>query len=257
MCLVVLSLGQHPDYPLILAANRDEFYERPTQDANWWPDKPGVVGGRDLQAGGTWLAAHRSGRFATVTNFGEARRPQPGQFSRGLLVTGFLDSDLGAAEYLDSIDGDAYAGFNLIVGDASEVAYLSNRDDSVRELEPGTYGLSNTLLDGPWHKIKRSKTRMLDLLNDGAVNEAELLRLMLDTQRAPEDEVETGRFDFETAYALTAPFIVLPNYGTRCTTVLLADRNGNWQFTEQRFGPRGKRVGETRLAFTANPAESL
>jgi uncharacterized protein with NRDE domain len=254
MCLVVLSLGQHPDYPLILAANRDEFYERPTQDADWWPDKPDILGGRDLQAGGSWLAAHRNGRFATVTNFGEARRPEPRQFSRGLLITGFLEGQLGATDYLDTIDGEAYAGFNLIVGDANEVAYLSNRGDGVRELAPGTYGLSNTLLDGPWHKIERSKRKMRELLSAGEVNEAELMRLMQDQQRAPEDEVETGRFDFDTAYALTAPFIVLPNYGTRCTTVLLADREGNWQFAERRFGPGGERAGETRLSFTAGPA---
>ena len=251
MCLVVLSLGQHPDYPLILAANRDEFYARPTRDANWWPDRPDVVGGRDLQAGGTWLAAHRGGRFATVTNFGEARRPKAGQRSRGLLVSGFLDSDLAPADYLGTIEGDAYAGFNLIVGDSNGAAYLSNREDGVRELLPGTYGLSNTLLDGPWHKIERSKERMLDLLDKGAVNEAELMRLMQDRQRAPAEDVETGRFDFETSYALTAPFIVLPNYGTRCTTVLLADREGNWQFAERRFGPGGKRVGETRFSFIA------
>jgi uncharacterized protein with NRDE domain len=254
MCLVVLSLGQHPDYPLILAANRDEFYVRPTRDADWWPDKPDVVGGRDLQAGGAWLAAHRGGRFATVTNFGDARRPKATQLSRGLLVTGFLDSPLSPADYLGTIDGDAYAGFNLIVGDANEVAYLSNRTDGVRELVPGTYGLSNTLLDGPWHKIERSKKKMLDLIDRGAVNEAELMRLMQDTQRAPAEEVETGGFDFETDYALTAPFIALPDYGTRCTTVLLADRDGNWQFAERRFGPGGKRVGETRLAFTADTA---
>ena len=117
MCLIVLSLAQHPDYPLILAANRDEFHARPTQAAGWWPDKPDMLGGRDLQAGGTWLAASRNGRFATVTNFGERRRPPPRGRTRGELVTGFLDGDLAPADYLDTIEGDAYAGFNLVVGD--------------------------------------------------------------------------------------------------------------------------------------------
>lgn len=251
MCLVVLSFGQHPDYPLILAANRDEFYARPTRDADWWPDKPDVVGGRDLQAGGTWLAAHRDGRFATVTNFGEARRPKAQQSSRGLLVTGFLDSALAPVDYLDTIDGDAYAGFNLIVGGPEGVAYLSNREDGIRQLVPGTYGLSNTLLDGPWHKIERSKERLLRLLDQDRVNETELMRLMEDQQRAAADKVETGRFDFETAHALTAPFIVLPNYGTRCTTVLLADREGNWRFAERRFGAGGDTKGESRFSFRA------
>ena len=251
MCLIVLALGAHPDYPLVLAANRDEFYARPTRDAAWWPDNPHILGGRDLQAGGTWLAAHRSGRFATVTNFGEARRPPARQRSRGLLVTNFLTGSLSPSEYLETIDGDAYAGFNLIVGDASGVAYRSNRDDGVRPLAPGTYGLSNTLLDGPWHKIRRSKERLQSLLNEDRINETELLRLMGDQQRAPADQVQTDRLDFDTAYALTAPFIVLPNYGTRCTTVLLADRQGNWQFVERRFGPGGDKTGETRLSFLA------
>lgn len=249
MCLIVMALGAHPEYPLILAANRDEFYARPTRDAAWWPDYPHILGGRDLQAGGTWLATHRGGRFATVTNFGEARRPPAGQSSRGLLVTDFLNGSLSPSEYLETIDGDRYAGFNLIVGDASGVAYLSNRDDGVRSLAPGTYGLSNTLLDGPWHKIGRSKERLQSLLDENRINDTELLRMMGDRQRAPADEVETGHFDFETAYALTAPFIVLPNYGTRCTTILLVDKEGRWRFVERRFSAGGERAGETRMSF--------
>ena len=251
MCLIVLSLGQHPDYPLIVAAKRDEFYARPTRDANWWPDNPDIIGGRDLQAGGTWLAAHRNGRFALVTNFGEARRPRPQQYSRGVLVTGFLKGGLSAADYLDTLEPDAYAGFNLIVGDRDDVCYLSNREGGKRRLSPGTYGLSNTLLDGPWHKIERSKKRLLCLLAEGTINETELLRLMADRQRAPVDQVETGRFDFDTAYALTAPFIVLPNYGTRCTTTLIVDREGRWHFSERRFGPGGDKTGESRFVFVA------
>ena len=256
MCLIVLSLGQHPEYPLIVAANRDEFYARPTRDADWWPDNPDVVGGRDLQAGGTWFAADRNGRFATVTNFGETRRPEARKYSRGLLVTDFLDSELSPADFLQSIDGDAYAGFNLIVGDAGDVAYASNRGTGIRRLEPGTYGLSNTLLDGPWHKIRRSKSQMLNLLGEDRINESYLMRLMADRQRAPVEQVETGRFDFDTAHALTAPFIVLPNYGTRCTTILIVDREGRWHFTERRFGPGGDKTGESRFVFVARGVSS-
>ena len=254
MCLIVMAVGAHPDYPLVLAANRDEFYARPTRNAEWWPDNPDIVGGRDLQAGGTWLAAHRNGRFATVTNFGEARRRRPQKYSRGLLVKGFLESTLSPADYLDTIEADAYAGFNLVVGDRRDVVYLSNRGGGTRRLEAGTYGLSNTLLDGPWHKIERSKERLSSLLDRGAINETELMRLMSDRQRAPVEQVETGRVDFDTAYALTAPFIVLPNYGTRCTTVLIVDEDGKWHFAERRFGPEGKRLGDTRFTFSADPA---
>ena len=251
MCLIVLSFGQHPDYPLILAANRDEFHARPTQDAHRWPDKPDVVGGRDLQAGGTWLALQKTGRFATVTNFRDAQPPSPKQRSRGHLVTAFLESDSSPRDYLGTIDENAYAGFNLIVGTASEVAYLSNREEGTRELSPGTYGLSNALLDGPWHKVECSRQKLASALATDSVNESNLMRLMNDRNKAPVAEVETGRLDFKRAHAITAPFIVMPDYGTRCTTVILADKDGRWSFAERRFNPAGEMTGESRFTFTA------
>ncbi len=250
MCLIALNFGQHPDLPLILAANRDEFHRRPSQDAHWWPDKPDVVGGRDLQAGGTWLALHRNGRFATVTNYRDARAPEPGHLSRGHLVIGFLDSDLSPAEYLGTVEEGRYAGFNLLVGTRHQVAYLSNREDGTRSLAPGTYGLSNALLDGPWHKVERSKERLASLVARGAVTETELMRLMNDRNKAPAAAVETDHLDFRTAHAITAPFIVMPDYGTRCTTIVLADNDGNWRFTERRFDPTGRRTGEATFTFS-------
>ncbi len=251
MCLITLALGEVPGHPLVLAANRDEFHARPTREAHWWPDKPDVLGGRDLQAGGTWLALGRSGRFATVTNFRDAQPPRPGHRSRGHLVTGFLSSDLGPEAYLRTIEEEAYAGFNLIVGSATEVAYLSNREDGMRTLARGIYGLSNALLDGPWHKVESSKEKMAALVANRAVNESSLMQLMNDRGKAPTDEIESGRLDFATAHAISAPFIVLPKYGTRCTTVVLADESGNWHFTERRFDPSGKATGESRFTFNS------
>ena len=251
MCLIVLGIDAHPDYSLILAANRDEFHARPTKEAHWWPDKPEVIGGRDLQAGGTWLALHRGGRFATVTNFSDAKAPSPEFHSRGFLVTGFLDGDLSPRDYLATIDEENYAGFNLLVGDDSEVAYLSNREEGDRVLEPGVYGLSNALLDGPWHKVEGSKAKLSALIAEDRVNETSLMRLMDDRERAPVDEVKSERLNFDTAHAITAPFIVLPDYGTRCTTIVMADRGGNWQFAEQRFDPSGKVTGESRFSFVS------
>lgn len=249
MCLIALSLGQHPDFPLILAANRDEFHARPTREAHWWPDSPDILGGRDLQAGGTWLALHRRGRFATVTNFRDVQAPKAGLRSRGRLVTEFLAGDLTPAGYLDTIDEDRYAGFNLIVGTMDDVAYLSNREDGSRQLEPGNYGLSNALLDGPWHKVEHSKKGLASLLASGTVNETSLMRLMDDRTRAPVADVEKGYHDFKTAHAITAPFIVMPDYGTRCTTVVLVDKDGNWRFTERRFDPTGRQTGESKFSF--------
>ncbi|RZV31747.1 MAG: NRDE family protein [Chromatiales bacterium] len=250
MCLIALSIRQHPDYPLILAANRDEFHARPTKEAHWWPDKPDIVGGRDLQAGGTWLALHRDGRFATVTNFRDAEPPKAGHRSRGHLVTGFLESDLTPADYLDTIDEQSYAGFNLIVGTLSDVAYLSNREQGKRQLDATTYGLSNALLDGPWHKVERSKEKLSSMIADGDVDETSLMRLMNDRNKAPVAEVETGRLDFEKAHAITAPFIVMPDYGTRCSSIVLADKEGNWRFVERRFDPAGRQTGESKFSFS-------
>lgn len=253
MCLIALSFGQHPEYPLILAANRDEFHARPTREAHWWPDKPDIVGGRDLQAGGTWLALQKRGRFATVTNFRDAQPPSPKHRSRGQLVTRFLECNSTPKDYLSTVEEDAYAGFNLLVGTSDEVAYLSNREEGTRELAPGTYGLSNALLDGPWHKVEKSRERLSALLASGQIDETSLMRMMDDRNKAPVAEVESSRLDFAKAHAITAPFIVMPEYGTRCTTVVLADHEGNWHFAERRFGNAGAMTGESRFTFTAIP----
>ncbi len=249
MCLLVFALRTHPRLPLIVAGNRDEFHARPTQAAHWWPDKPDIVGGRDLQAGGTWLAAHRSGRFAAVTNHRDARRERSGLRSRGHLVTGFLDADGGAMRYVESIDGNAYAGFNLLVADGRSAGYLSNRGGGLRELQPGVYGLSNATLDEPWTKVTRTRSRLADLVRKDDVNESSLIRLLGDREKASADEVETNGLSFSMAHALTAPFIVHPEYGTRCSTVMTIDDAGRVRFLERRFGPDGRQSGESRYAF--------
>lgn len=253
MCLLVLAIGQSTRYPLVVAANRDEFHARPTQNAVWWPDKPDIVGGRDLQAGGTWLALHRSGRFATVTNYRDAEPVSQKFRSRGHLVTEFLESDLAPLDYLKTIDGPSYAGFNLIVSDAEKTAYLSNRAAKLRELPAGLYGLSNALLDAAWHKVERSKRAMATLLNHDTVNETTLLRLLNDRALGPIGEVDSSRLGFAKAHAITAPFIVTPEYGTRCSTVVIADRFGGWQMTERRFDPHGVSSGESSFTIAARP----
>ena len=251
MCLVVMAVGQSPEYPLILAGNRDEFHARPTDAAQWWSDKPDIVGGRDLEAGGTWLALHRAGRFATVTNYRDAAAAKPGLRSRGHLVTEFLERDVPPLEYLDGIDARAYAGFNLIAGDGSNVAYLSNRDGGMRELSPGIYGLSNALLDGPWEKVERSKQGITALLQRNAIFEKTLLALLDDRTPGTVDENEAARLGEAAARAITAPFIVTPDYGTRCSTVVTMDNKSQWRLLERRFDPKGEVSGESRFSFSS------
>ena len=250
MCLVILAFGVDPEFPLIVAGNRDEFHARPTRDAAWWADQPDVLGGRDLQAGGTWLAVHRRGRIATVTNYRDADRPDPKLRSRGHLVTGFLHSELAPADYLQTIDGSVYAGFNLLVSDGRSLAYLSNRGAGVRELPAGIYGLSNATLDTPWEKVERSKTRLRKLVDSGSSNETELLRVLGDREKGPASEAGDDRLPFAMAHAITAPFIVLPDYGTRCSTVVLGNRSGRWTFLERRFDATGRQTGESRYSLS-------
>lgn len=251
MCLVVLGWQQHPDFPLIIAGNRDEFHARPTTAARWWADAPDIAGGRDLQAGGSWLALHRDGRIATVTNFRDAQKPSSKYRSRGHLVTEFLRSTESPIDYLNAIEAEEYAGFNLLVSDGATLAWLSNRGDGARVLSAGIYGLSNALLDSPWHKVVQSKLALQNLIQCDKVNESELFRLLDDRGRASVAEVESSHLAFETAHAISAPFIVLPDYGTRSSSVVLLDSAGSWRFNERRFDADGNKTGESAVAFTA------
>lgn len=249
MCLVILAFKQDTEYPLIVLGNRDEFHARPSRDAGWWADEPDVLGGRDLQAGGTWLALHRNGRFATVTNFRDAQLERSGMRSRGHLVTGFLQSELSPVDYLQQIDPSAYAGFNLLVTEGESAAYLSNRGGELQELRAGIYGLSNATLDTPWDKVERGKTALARLLAEGTVNETQLLRILDDRRKGPVDEVISDRLSFSMAHALTAPFITTPDYGTRCSTVVLRNDTGKTKFLERRFDAKGVATGESKFSF--------
>ena len=249
MCLVVIAFRASEQHPLIVAANRDEFYARPALNAGWWPDHPGLLAGKDLQAGGTWLGVHRSGRFATVTNFRDADEPVAGLRSRGHLVGDFVLGGMTSLEYVEAIEPGAYAGFNLLLANRDSLAYLSNRGAGARELPPGIYGLSNATLDAPWEKVERSKTRLADLIAEDRIDDAELLGLLSDREKGPASEARADTLPFETAHAITAPFIITPDYGTRCSTIVTADRDGNWNFLERRFDAGGAVTGESRFSF--------
>lgn len=251
MCLLVIAFGVDRDHPLIVAGNRDEFHARPASPASWWQDAPDMLGGRDLRAGGTWLALHRRGRFAAVTNYRDAVPADPSLHSRGHLVTGYLQNDLEPLAYVQTVDPDAYAGFNLLVSDGKTLAYLGNRGGRARELEPGIYGLSNATLDTPWTKVERSKRRLERLLETADTGDARLLELLGNRERGPVEEATDDRLPAQIAHAVTAPFIVQPEYGTRCSTVVRAGPGGRWNLVERRFDAAGQATGESRYAFDA------
>lgn len=251
MCLILVAHKVDEALPLVIAANRDEFHSRPTLKAGWWPDDKNILGGRDLQAGGTWLAVQRGGRFAAVTNYRDADAPPRGKRSRGFLVTRFMQNNVPPLEYVESINDEDYAGFNLLVSDGDALAYRSNRSSNRGELAPGVYGLGNATLDTPWEKVERSKAKLRSLLASGPVNETSLLNLLADRDKGPVDEVQSDRLPFATAHAITAPFIVLPEYGTRCSTVVTAGNDGKWSFLERRFSAKGESNGESQFSFSA------
>jgi uncharacterized protein with NRDE domain len=249
MCLVLVAWRQHDKFPLIIAGNRDEFHARPTERLHWWADHDRILGGRDLQAGGTWLASGRDGRFAVITNYRDAIPPDGAHRSRGELVVDFVDGASNPIDYANAIDQEAYAGFNLFVCDGETLAYVSNRDGQPRELEPGLYGVANAGLDAPWHKTLASKKRMRDILDGGAVNEQTLIDMLGDRERGPAGDVNTHGLDFELAHALTAPFVVQPEYGTRASTVVLLSTAGKVDVVERRFLTDGSVRGETHETY--------
>ena len=233
MCLIVLGFQVHENVPLLVAANRDEFHARPTRDADWWPDMPDVLAGRDLQAGGTWLGVHRSGRFAAVTNYHDDHPPPTTLESRGRLVTDYLRGTLDPMVYLQTIEGDAFAGFNLLLGDTSTLGYLTNRGIGVRELPPGIYGLSNASLDSSWDKVERSKERLAALVALGDADDPALFELLADNGDG----------------SIRAPFVIDADYGTRCSTIVRAGSSGRWHFRERRFAPDGNTTGDSQYSF--------
>ena len=249
MCLIVFAWKAHPDYKLILAANRDEFHARPAQDAHWWPDQPRILAGRDLQAGGTWLAIASSGRFATVTNYREQQKARAGLRSRGEIVTNFVSADVDALTFVSSIDCEDYAGVSVLAADDSHISYGSNRGDDPVSLAPGVYGLSNASLDTPWTKLVRSKQALTALIDSDKVNSTELLRLLGDKTPAASAEVHTNDLPFRLARALTAPFIVADTYGTRCSTTVLVANDGRVEFCERRFDADGAASGDSNFSF--------
>lgn len=245
MCLIVFAWDVHPKYKLVLAANRDEFYERPTAKAAFWQDHPSLLGGRDLKAGGTWMAISKSGRFSAVTNYRDLKNIKPEASSRGELPVGFLLGGMGPRAYLKALDvrADQYNGFNILVGDLNELAHYSNYERKVNVLRPGVYALSNALLDTSWPKVERSR-QLFSAHITGDFKHSELLDLMCDPLVAPDNELPDTGLSYELEKALSAMCIRTESYGTCCTSVITIEREKKIEFSERTY-PVGNRVEET------------
>lgn len=245
--MILVAWRAHTDFPLVVAANRDEFFSRRTASADFWPDAPCLLAGRDLEAGGTWLGMTRAGRFAALTNFRDPASHKPQAPSRGALVADFLRGDAGIDAYLDSLPAGDFNGFNLLLGDPREngrlVAY-SNVSGERHELAPGVYGLSNALLDTPWPKVGAGKTALSDALA-ALPDETALWHLLADPTIHPDTALPATGVPLEWERLLSAAFIRSPDYGTRCSTVLKVGAGGTASFDEQTW-LSGARIGERR-----------
>lgn len=253
MCLVAFSYRQHSHYDLIFVANRDEFYERPTRAAQFWEEHPGILAGKDLKAGGTWMGINRAGEFSALTNVRDPDMKKEDPPSRGRLVLEYLAGPDEPGCYLQKIDreADRYDGFNLLTGTPDSLFYYSNKTRSVQQLESGLYGLSNHLLNTPWPKVTRAKKELSKQLASSSIDEEALFELLKDDSLAPETELPDTGIPKELERAVSPVFIRTERYGTRCSTLLLIDKNGEVTFEERRFKPGSTKLSEaSRYEFS-------
>lgn len=258
MCLIFAAWRHHPDYRLVVAANRDETLDRPTAPAQLWEDAPWVVAGRDLRAGGTWLGVAREGRFSALTSH-RGREPFAADApSRGHLVGDFLraaDSP-SARAYVQSLTAraDDYNGFNLLAADENELVWYSNRAAEPRTLAPGVYGLSNDLLDTPWPKVVRGKAAFAHHLERGPLDVEALFDLLADRTTAADPDLPDTGIGLDRERALSPLFIRTTDYGTRSSTIVLIDHHGGITLHERTHPTRGTEGTETvTLTFPVEP----
>lgn len=252
MCLLVLAWKTHPRYRLVVAANRDEYHDRPTAALARWPAPTGLLAGRDLRAGGTWLGLDALRRFGVVTNFRDLMRAPPEAPSRGLLIPAYLTAPEGPRAYLDGLEDEAgrYGGFNLLLADAQSLWYASNRSTPfARTLLPGVYGLSNESLDTPWPKLRRARNSFENWLRDGSgAEDGKLFALLADrTPATAAQGLPSTGLSPEWERTLSSPFVLNESYGTRCSTIVAIDSDGGCYLAERRFDAAGILSGETEF----------
>lgn len=249
MCLVVAALGQSARWPLVIAANRDEFHARPAAPAHWWEE--GIFGGRDLQAGGTWLAVTRDGRFALLTNVREPERKDPSAPSRGALVPSLLTAEAALPDALAALTDPArgYNGFNLLAGARTNWWWGSNRGARSLALPSGRLGLSNAQLDTPWPKLVRTRAALDRWLAQDATDVEPVFAALGDRTLVQDASLPSTGVPLEWERRLSAAFITSESYGTRCSTVITVDAGGRLRFEERSFGADGEPTGTVVEAF--------
>lgn len=255
MCLALVALDAHPQFALVIAANRDEFHARPASAAHWGRAAPfaDILAGRDLDAGGTWLGIRRDGRWALLTNVREGGRFDASAPSRGSIVPALLNAEDPLSTAVSVLAGDAgarYNGFNVLAGDRAAAFWVSNRDGAAASIARGVHGVSNALLDTPWPKLTRARDALAAWCALGDTDFAPLFAALADRTRAPDDALPATGVPHEWEQLLSSPFIVSDRYGTRCSTVVAIGRDGATRFVERSFGRQGEPVDEAAFDFT-------
>lgn len=237
MCLIILATHAHAQYPLILAGNRDEFYDRPAETASIWKTKPELIAGKDLKAGGTWLGISKTGKIAALTNHRDMKDIKENAPSRGHIVKNILTSNLSVPEYLQELHSSArkYNGFNLITGDSNQLYYFSSVKNSYREIPPGIYSISNAFLDTPWPKTEWSKNRFESIIRNESYDDEAVFELLLNKTRYPKEQLPHTGLPVDLEKAVSAVFIKTENYGTRCSTVVRVNKESELFFEERSF----------------------
>lgn len=247
MCLIVFSYQQLKDYPFILAANRDEFYDRPTKAAYVWQTSPKILAGKDLKAGGTWLGISEKGRFAALTNHRKMDNMKEDTTSRGIIVKDFLLHEGNPREYLTELqrNGNKFNGFNLIAGTFDDLYYISNEKKGIFEIQPGNHSLSNAFLNTPWPKSKESSAAFKEVLESGEPDEEKLFNLLKSDQRYPIEKLPDTGLPKYMEKAVSSVFIETEGYGTRSSTVIIVDSKMRVRFIEKTYVPGSKETYQT------------
>ena len=250
MCLVLVAYNSHPDYKLVLIANRDEFHSRPSKMLHNWDRNPNILGGKDIEAGGAWLATSATGRIATITNVRKSNSDVPALRSRGLLVTDFLETSMHIDQFNQKLiqSADNYAGYNLLTFDQSQLCCFNNVTRSLEKLAPGIYTLSNADIHTSWPKTERIRRNFGSLISTSGINFSEnLFSIMRDDQQASDEMLPTTGVSKQMEKQLSSIFIVGDHYGTRCTSIITIDNKGLLSFYERSYNRVGSVFGNHKL----------
>lgn len=237
MCLIVFSYRQHPHYPFILAANRDEFLNRPTRAMQWWAEEDNqILAGKDLQAGGTWLGITKQGKFAAITNYRDFRNLKPDSPSRGPIIIDFLKSSSDALSFLNELDRKAgmYNGFNLLIGNITDqLFYYSSFNSEIKEIQAGLHGISNAFMDTPWPKLLKARQLFSQATSQNEPDVNTMILYMADRETFPDELLPDTGIGIELERFLSSVAMKNDKYGTRSTTIVLAGKDQQVQIIEK------------------------